>query len=393
VADFRSALYLGLSHPAWSLPDWPALTAGVPAALGAPVGARPVTAGLAALTGTEAAILARSTLHALWDLIGALATSDTIVALDAAAYPTAHWAAARAVARRVPVIRFAHRNPEDLIRRLRRPGLTGRRSLVLTDGWCAGCNRPAPLPGLLRAVRGTGGLLVIDDTQALGVLGAAPSAREPFGRGGGGSLRWQHVDPAGIVVVASLAKAFGAPLAVVAGADNVVARLARPEGTRVHSSPPTAADLAAARRALRVTSRDGDARRRRLAQRVDEMRTAARSSGFDLVGDPFPVVSLAAADPGRAAAELRQRGVRALVQRPVCLAAPVLTFLLRADHNMADTARAAAALADVARAEAQDGAGRRQRELMRPLPPLAGHRPGLATGAWSLSAIAGPPAL
>ena len=392
MADFCSALYLGLSHPAWSLPDWPALTTGVPAALGAPVGGRPVAAGLAALAGTEAAILARSTLHASWDLIGALATSDTVVAIDAAAYPTAYWAAARAVGRRVPVIRFAHRSPEDLIRRLRRPGLAGRRSLVLTDGWCAGCNRPAPLPGLLRTVRGVGGLLIIDDTQALGVLGAAPSGREPFGRGGGGSLRWQHAGPAGIVVVASLAKAFGAPLAVVAGDEALVARLARPEGTRVHSSPPTAADLAAARRALRVTAYDGDARRRWLAQRVDELRTAARSSGFDLVGDPFPVVSLAAADPGRVAVELRQRGVRALVQRPACLAAPVLTFLLRADHTVADTARVAAALADLQRAEVRDGPGKPRQEFIRRLPLPAAHRSGLARGAGRPSATSAPPA-
>jgi len=387
VADFRSALYLGLSHPARSLTDWPALTTGVPAALGAPAGGRPVAAALAALTGMEAAILARSTLHALWDLIGALATGDTVVALDEEAYPAAHWAATRAVARRVPVIRFAHRNPDDLIRRLRQPGLADRRPLVLTDGWCAGCNRSAPLPDLVRAVRGLGGLLVIDDTQALGVLGVAPSAWEPFGSGGGGSLRWQDVDPAATIVVASLAKAFGAPLAVVAGGNDLVDRLALPEGTRVHSSPPTAADVAAARRALRITARDGDARRRWLARRVGEVRAAARTAGFDPVGDPFPVISLNATDVGRVTLELHQRGARGLVQRPACLAAPVLTFLLRADHTRAEIAQLTAALADVSRLIPASA----PRLTPRPLRPAARRRRP-ATGAGRPSATVAPPA-
>ena len=49
------------------------------------------------------------------------------------------------------------------------------------------CGAPAPLTDYLKILRTWGGHLIIDDTQALGILGSHPGPDVPYGRGGGGS--------------------------------------------------------------------------------------------------------------------------------------------------------------------------------------------------------------
>jgi 8-amino-7-oxononanoate synthase len=44
--------------------------------------------------------------------------------------------------------------------------------VVVADGLCAACGCAAPVAAYLDCVRRAGGLLVLDDTQALGLLGA-----------------------------------------------------------------------------------------------------------------------------------------------------------------------------------------------------------------------------
>ena len=82
------------------------------------------------------------------------------------------------------------------------------RPLVLADGICPGLRSGCPLAAYLRVAQRLGGRVVIDDTQAVGVLGARALPAAPFGRGGGGSLRW-HAGSTELVVWASLAKGFG----------------------------------------------------------------------------------------------------------------------------------------------------------------------------------------
>ena len=82
---------------------------------------------------------------------------------------------------------LTHRGPDDegmyvtahaglAVRRLAVVDVrAGRQPIVVTDGYCPSCGRPAPVRAYADLVRGTGGYLVLDDTQALGVLGAAPT--------------------------------------------------------------------------------------------------------------------------------------------------------------------------------------------------------------------------
>ena len=325
MLDFTSALYLGMRHPAASLTPWGSMTLGQPAALREPPGAQALAAALAALQGCEAACVLPSTLHLFWDLFGMLAAERLVILVDGGSYAIARWGAERAQALGLPLRLFPSGEMAALRRLAAAWGRQGRRPLVLADGYVPGSDQVLPLPAYAALARQGGGYLLLDDTQVLGVAGAQ----------GGGSARLHGLqgacDEAGghLIVGASLAKGFGVPLAVLAGSGALLRRFAAHSQTRVHASPPSAAVLAAARRAVALNARHGDALRARLADRVAQWRTGMAAAGIACRGGSFPVQSL----PGCAHLQpaLRAAGVLALAQAGEGPGA--LTFLLRADQT------------------------------------------------------------
>ncbi|PIF12918.1 aminotransferase class I/II-fold pyridoxal phosphate-dependent enzyme [Janthinobacterium sp. 13] len=325
MLDFTSALYLGMRHPAPSLAPWSSLTLGQPAALQEPPGAQALAASLAALQGCEAACVLPSTLHLFWDLFGMLAAERLVILVDGGSYAIARWGAERAQALGLPLRMFPSGEMAVLRRLAADWGRQGRRPLILADGYVPGSEQVLPLASYAALARQGGGYLLLDDTQVLGVAGTA----------GGGSARL-HGLPGGcdkggghLIVGASLAKGFGVPLAVLAGSGNLLRRFAARSQTRVHASPPSAAVLAAARRALALNARHGDALRARLAERVAQWRAGMAAAGIACEGGSFPVQRL----PGRAHLQqvLRAAGVLSLAQAGDGPGA--LTFLLRADQT------------------------------------------------------------
>jgi 8-amino-7-oxononanoate synthase len=353
MADFTNALYLGLRHASATLPGWEALTLGRPAVLTEPCGALDVAAALAQLQGTAAATLLPSTLHLFWDLLRQLAQhARTALLLDASAYPILHWAAEGAAAVGAQVRRFAHHDAAALAPLAEQAVRAGLRPVIVCDGFCTGCNRAAPLKTYARIAAASGGALVIDDTQALGVLGHTPSTACPYGHGGGGSLRWHGLGGPHVVVGASLAKGFGAPLAALSGDASLIERFAYDSQTRLHCSPPSVASIQAAQAALLANARAGQRWRRRLLHLVLRLRAIVMHAGLDAVGAlPFPVQSfLSRHAPGTTAfAHLLQRlhagGVRALLTRGCQGLAPRLSFIVTARHGAAQIDRIGALLA------------------------------------------------
>ncbi|GIG56954.1 hypothetical protein Lfu02_13260 [Longispora fulva] len=379
AVDFTSALFLGMVHPSGELRPWRRLTTGAPAVLGVPAAAVRVARDLAGLTGGEAAVLARSTLHGLLDAVPCAAGRTGRVLLDSGVYPVARWAAAGAGC---PVDTFAHHDPASLaVAVARHPR---HRPVVLADGLCVACG-PVPLAAYLRVLRPYDGLVILDDTQALGLLGTRQSGpprdvhrpgngpvdgdaasgtdhgwdetglrRAPYGLGGGGSLRWHGVDPARVLVVASLAKAFGAPVAAVVGPGELIAAVARSGPAQVHTSPPSSADLRAAEHALDRNDAVGDRLRVRLAGLVGRFRHRVRAAGLPLGAGPLPIqrVPLGAAGPG-VHRRLGEAGVRAVLARVGGHREVAVTFAVTARHRPADIDVAARALVDAVRAEAR----------------------------------------
>ncbi|MES2256932.1 MAG: aminotransferase class I/II-fold pyridoxal phosphate-dependent enzyme [Pseudomonadota bacterium] len=335
TADFSSALYLGLRHPAAALGEWNALTLGKPAALREPPGELALARELALLQGCAAAVVLPSTLHLYWDLFGMLARDPVVLLIDGAAYPIARWGAQRAALLGVPVCRFRHGDAMQA-RSLARHWLqSGRRPLILADGYCPGSECLPPLAAYAEIAQSGAGCLVLDDTQVLGVLGPD----------GGGSVPLHGLGGAPVLAGASLAKGFGAPLAVLSGSAALLERFDAHSQTRRHCSPASAAAIAAALRALRLNRGYGGQLRRELGQRVRQFRNALRRAGIACRGGMFPVQAvplLPSTDGPRLHAALRRGGVEAVLQssgRHMALA-----FLLRADHAPDDVMLATAAL-------------------------------------------------
>ena len=200
--DLTSSLFLGRTHPSRSLPGWPALTTGRPAVLGAAHAVDELARHVAATQGAAAGVGARSTLHALVDVVEVLLHPGDVLALDDRVYPLTRWAARLAASRGVHVISYPHHRPGPVVA----PG--HGRVWWATDGWCPGCNRPAPLYRLTALASATGGLVIVDDTMAFGVLGRRGRAfvRPGFGDGTG-TPGWCEVSHDRMVWLASLAKA------------------------------------------------------------------------------------------------------------------------------------------------------------------------------------------
>ena len=343
MIDLTSSLYLGLRHGSRSVPEWERLTTGVPAALATAPAAGIVAHELADLIGTEAATLAPSTLHAFWDLFGTMGARD--IHVDAGTYPIAWWGAERARCRGAVVRQFRHHDPaalrEAVAAQRRGRSLAAARGggpVVLADGFCPGCGRVAPVESYLAIVAPVGGTVVVDDTQALGVLGThAPG--HPYGRGGGGIARWSRLSSPRLIVVASLAQGFGVPVASVAGNGAVIRQFIARSETRVHSSPPSNAHLNAAIAALGINAARGDALRGHLATLVSQFRAGLGTLGVPLTPGLFPVQSTGAGaplDPGAVHRRLGSLGIKTVLNRPRCRQGITLSLIFTAAHRQAD---------------------------------------------------------
>jgi 8-amino-7-oxononanoate synthase len=237
--------------------------------------------------------------------------------------------------RGMPLLRFPHGDVRALRRCASEVRRLGRMPVVLADGYTPGDAQAPPLRAYAAIAAGQGGWLVLDDTQGLGVLGPD----------GGGSLRLHRLQDYPVLVGASLAKGFGAPLAVLAGPAMMIACFEQCSEARVHASPPSVAEIAAARRALRVNARIGPLLRRRLAAQVDLFRRRVTGAGLACHGGAFPVqVVPLPVDAGERLAQAQSlaRTLQAVLLRTTQGLA--LGFLLRADHGEHEVARTAALL-------------------------------------------------
>ncbi|MFL6289567.1 MAG: aminotransferase class I/II-fold pyridoxal phosphate-dependent enzyme [Thermoanaerobaculia bacterium] len=346
MTGFTSALYLGLAHGSAQLRPWRSLTAGAPAVLVPPAGSGRVARHLASLVGTEAATLAVSTLHLFWDLFGQVRRRPLRILADEHLYPVGRWGIERAAAAGVPVAAFGHHDARSLAERLEQGGHAGPPlhpslpPLVVTDGLCPDCGRVPPLDLYLSLVEEHRGWLLLDDSQAMGLLGP----------GGGGSPAFRGISSPRLLVISSLAKSFGAPLAVLAGSAERIGAFAEESETRVYSSPPSVAAIRAAEAALAINRERGDELRARLAERVIRFRAGLRDAGLGSAGGLSPVQNLeipAGLDPAALWRRLEASGVHAVLRQGKCRPGSFLTFLLRADHRPEEIDRAVEACARV----------------------------------------------
>lgn len=336
MLDFTSALYLGFRHPSQTIRPWNSLTTGAPAAL-VTLEENILTAQrLARLQGCERGTLAPSTLHLFWDLFGILRTRPIEIYLDSGVYPITRWGVERAATHGARVYEFRSHHIQGLQRLLAEHRKSGKIPVIVADGYNPGCGKPTPVREYLEAARKYGGYLVIDDTQALGIFGYAPAPSTPYGRGGGGTLPFYDLYGPEILVVSSLAKGFGAPVAVMAGSQENLQRFESESATRVHCSQPSAAVVHAAIGALDVNERYGEVLRLRLAGLVRRFREGLSQYGLSTLSDLFPVQTITPVN-GPEAIRLYNNcvryGIHPVLHRGVNQRAPKISFIITAAHT------------------------------------------------------------
>ena len=179
-----------------------------------------------------------------------------------------------------------------------------------------------------------------------GVFGKNPTPDAPYGCVGGGLLPWRGVTSPRIIAGSSLAKGFGVPLAVLSGSERVIRRFEVCGDTRVHSSPPSIANLRAAEHALAVNRLQGDGVRFYLSQLVERFRSGLRQIGLAAQGGLFPVQMLAVAGVDARTLHLRLMcaGIRTVLVRCCRGVGMRLGFLITALHRPSDIDRALEAL-------------------------------------------------
>jgi 8-amino-7-oxononanoate synthase len=354
MLDFTSALYLGIRHPSRSLRSWPSLTTGKPAVLEAPRGSESVASSLADLQGCERVGLFPSTLHLFFDLFEVLRREKVRLYVDSGTYPIARWGAERAAAHGVLLRKFPHYDPIAAQAMIEKDHASGLRPVILAEGFCPDCGVAAPLKQFLNSVTPDNGYVVLDDTQALGVFGEAPDQANPYGRGGGGSLRLHNIHSPAVIVGSSLAKGFGVPLAVLGGNSQLIRQFMRRSETRVHCSPPSIAALHAAEHALALNRTRGDTIRRHLVELVIRFRVQVDRMGISVSQTLFPVQALALDrhfGAARAHRALREAGVRTLLVRNCTSPAAKVLFVFNGSQSLDDVDHAAMILDAVTHAQ------------------------------------------
>lgn len=337
--DFTSALYLGWKHSKADLPHWSGISTGKPSVLEEPLAAGKIAQAIARQQYQESGMLYPSTLHLFWDLFNWLVRQPVVIFYDRDAYPIALQILQRHLCqRKVSSYGFSHRHPEALRAMLNRYTRKGRRPVIISDGWCTQCGRVLPLREYTRWLAPYNGLLILDDTQALGILGYRKRAAQQFGAGGGGTTPWLRLSYRNVISGSSLAKGFGVPAAALCGPAKWVRAIREVSFTRMHCSPISMAAMAALLRVIERNPIEGEVRRQQLQRRILQFRKGLRTLLPDNDRNIFPVQQLfspQAGDLNRVHQHLHKRGIRAVLTRGHDHGT-ALTFLLRADHSRQD---------------------------------------------------------
>jgi 8-amino-7-oxononanoate synthase len=336
MIDFTSSLYLGMKHSSKELNGWEQLTTGVPAALGEAGLALQVGNYVAEMQGLEEGLTAPSTLHLYWDLFDYLCQQPVALFIDEKVYPVSRYGIEKLLVRQIPVHPFRHFDAAHVAELIRKYSTGSTIPVVVSDGWCSSCGNAAPLRQYAALVKPLHGAVIVDDTQAFGILGAGRKNNKPFGEGGGGLLQWQGVQPDAMITIVSLAKGLGVPMSVISSTQQFIGAFAGYSQTRVNSSPVSLAHLQAAMNAFRINRLEGEERRSTLWRNICLLRSLLMQAGIQVQGGIFPVQTIrchSRQQTIRLWEALKKSHIRSVLITPHGEQQPALSLIIHSDHT------------------------------------------------------------
>lgn len=323
-----------MKHSSSKLAGWPQLTPGFPSALYESPQSVYTGNHIAAMQNLASGIIAPSTLHLYIDLFNFLSTKKITVFIDEKIYAVSKFGIESLMVNKIPVYTFKHFDADDLLKNVKQK-TKFTTPIVFTDGLCPACGKVAPVNDYATIVQQHSGIIIIDDTQAFGILG---SGKDSFiyGYGGGGILRWLNVPAENIVTIVSLAKAFGAPVAVISGSQNFTAAFKQESKTRESSSPVSNAHLNAATNAININQKTGDHKRKQLLTNILLLKHDMENSGLRLSAGLFPVqsiVNLSLSETNYLFNKLAEYSFKTVLTKRHMDEKPVLTCIINCGHS------------------------------------------------------------
>jgi 8-amino-7-oxononanoate synthase len=179
-----------------------------------------------------------------------------------------------------PVIRFRHRDPDELKRKIKKKLRPGHRPFLLTDGVFPVFGRIAPVPEYAAIISSYDGLIGLDDAHGVGVLGAA----------GRGTIEHFGLEGPLFHYCGTLSKAFGGYGGFVAGKRRFIGRIRADGGALIGSTPTPTPVAAATAKGIEILAKRPEMRDR-LRRNVAAVKTGMRALGIEAEDSPVPIVA------------------------------------------------------------------------------------------------------
>jgi 8-amino-7-oxononanoate synthase len=299
LADFASCNYLGFdlddeiiaavpeylgrwgTHPSWSR------------LLGSPVLYEQIEEELTALLGAEDSLVLPTITHIHMSVLPVLAAEGTVL-VDRRAHKTIYDGAMAAQSRGATVVRFAHDDPDDLARHLRKKHAAPL--VVCMDGVNSMTGNAPPLGEFADLARRYDAILYVDDAHGFGVVGErAADETCPYGKSGNSVVRHLGESYENVILVGGFSKAYSSLLAFIACPPELKQILKTAAPPYLYSGPSPVASLATVIEGLRVNAERGDGIRanlyrktKRVLDRLDDLGiTTPNISGYPIVELPL----------------------------------------------------------------------------------------------------------
>ena len=293
---------------------------------------------LAALKGTEAALLFPSGYHANIGAITTLVGRDDAVFSDALNHASI-IDGCRLSGATVHV--YPHRDTTALATAL--TASRARRRLIVTDSIFSMDGDHAPLAEICALAEAHGAMVMVDEAHATGVFGAS----------GAGLVEALGLHGRVTVQMGTLGKALGCAGAFIAAGREIVDLLVNRARSFIYTTAPAPPIVAAAGAALDLVAREPERRAYLLAQSA-ELRRRLAALGLDVPPGDGPILPVIVGDSDAAmrwSSALLERGVFVTAIRPptVPRGTARLRVTLMATHDAADLAHATNVFAAVRR--------------------------------------------